>query len=149
MIPIPPDFSDILRLLNAHGVRYLLVGGYAVAVHGYPRPTADMDIWVAADPQNADRVVQVLQEFGFDVPELDASMIHTRRLMLRMGYPPVRIEFLCDLSAVEFESCYARREQFDLNGVPVQVISLSDLRKNKQASGRSKDKVDLDYLPET
>lgn len=146
MTPIPPDFNDILNLLNARGVEYLLVGGYAVSIHGRPRPTADLDIWIAADRTNADRVVGALKAFGFDVPGLDASLIHTRRQIIRMGYPPVRIELLCDLSGVEFAECYARRQTANFNGVPVNVISLPDLIVNKRASGRKKDIVDLDEL---
>ena len=87
---LPPDFKEFLRLLNAHHVEYLLIGGYAVGYHGYPRATADMDIWVALHPDNADRIVAVLKDFGFDPPDLSAELFLREWQIIRLGEPPVR-----------------------------------------------------------
>lgn len=145
-IPLPPDFSEFLRLLNANEVRYLLVGGYAVGYHGYVRATADMDIWVARDEENAQRLVDTLQEFGFGVEDLSPELFLEEERVIRMGVPPVRIEILTSISGVEFDECYEERivEQWD--DVQVNVISLPKLKSNKRASGRLKDLADLDYL---
>jgi hypothetical protein len=91
-IHLPPDFKEFLQLLNAHQVEYLLIGGYAVGYHGYPRATADMDIWIAMHPKNAEKVVVVLKEFGFDVPALSTELFLKANQIIRMGIPPVRIE---------------------------------------------------------
>ena len=146
-VHLPPDFKDFLRLLNAHQVEYLLVGGYAVGYHGYPRATADMDIWVAINPENADRLVAVLKAFGFDVAELSADLFLQKNQIIRMGVPPVRIEIITTASGVTFEDCYAQRVTDELDGTPVNLISLEHLKINKRASGRHKDLNDLEHLP--
>ncbi|MBI2901978.1 MAG: hypothetical protein HYY12_00125 [Candidatus Methylomirabilis oxyfera] len=91
-VNLPPDFREFLKLLNAHQVEYLLIGGYAVAYYGYPRATADMDIWIAVHSQNAERIVTALKEFGFDLPELSPALFLREGQMIRMGVPPVRID---------------------------------------------------------
>jgi len=146
-INLPPDFSEFLRLLNAHQVEYLLIGGYAVAYHGYPRATADMDIWIATHPRNAARVVAALKEFGFDVPALSVELFQTENQIVRMGNPPVRIEIATGISGVSFAECYAARVIDVLDGLEVSLISLHDLKRNKRASGRHKDLDDLENLP--
>ena len=146
-INLPPDFSEFLRLLNAHQVEYLLIGGYAVAYHGYPRATADMDIWIATHPRNAARVVAALKEFGFDVPALSVELFQTENQIVRMGNPPVRIEIATGISGVSFAECYAARVIDVLDGLEVSLISLHDLKRNKRASGRHKDLDDPENLP--
>lgn len=91
---LPPDFKDFLKLLNAHQVEYLLIGGYAVGYHGYPRATADMDVWIAIHPQNAEKLVAALKEFGFDVPELSVELFLTEDRIVRMGVPPLKTEIV-------------------------------------------------------
>jgi hypothetical protein len=130
-----------------HDVQYLLIGGYAVAYHGYPRATVDLDIWIAINPRNAERVVLVLREFGFDPPELEASLFLEPDKVVRMGMPPMRLELLTTVSGVVFEACYANRVSDMIDGVEIDLISLSDLKRNKQASGRHKDLNDLENLP--
>ena len=98
-----------LRLLNSYQVEYLLIGGYAVAYHGYPRATNDMDVWVAIHPDNAERLVSVLQAFGFSVPELSKELFLEEEKIIRMGVPPMRIEILTSISGVTFKECYADR----------------------------------------
>ena len=146
-ITLPPDFKEFLRLLNTHTVEYLLIEGYAVGYHGYPRATNDMDIWIAIHPDNADRMVTVLREFGFETPDLSPELFLQDHSMVRMGLPPMRIEVLTTISGVEFAACYAMRVTAMIDGVKVNLISLPDLKVNKQASGRYKDLDDLEHLP--
>ena len=96
-------------MLNANRVEYLLIGGYAVGYHGYPRATGDMDIWVAVNPENADRIVVALKLFGFAVPELSAELFLRRNQIIRMGLPPVRIELTTTISGVEFQRMLCRK----------------------------------------
>ena len=91
-IRLPPDFKEFLRLLNANRVEYLVVGGYAVGLHGYPRATVDLDVWVRATPDNAERLVQALRAFGFDLPTLQSQLFVDPRSIVRFGTPPFRIE---------------------------------------------------------
>lgn len=147
MIRLPPDFKEFLQLLNAHEVKYLIIGGYAVGYHGYPRATGDLDIWVAVDRQNAEKLVVVLQEFGFDLPDVSPDLFLEENKIVRMGLPPVRIELVTTISGVSFQDCYAERVRDTIEGIPVNLISLPKLKENKQASGRYKDLNDLENLP--
>jgi predicted nucleotidyltransferase len=146
-INLPQDFREFLKLLNAHRVKYLLIGGYAVAYYGYPRATADMDVWIEVETANADKIVAALKEFGFDLPELSAELFLTPEKIIRMGEPPFRIEIVTSISGVTFEDCYTSRVIDELDGVPVSLIGLIDLKENKKASGRYKDLDDLQNLP--
>ena len=146
-INLPPDFKEFLKLLNAHQVEYLLIGGYAVAYHGYPRATADMDIWIALHPRNAEGVVTSLKAFGFDLPELTPELFLKEGQVIRMGVPPVRIEIATSISGVRFEECYAARVVDVLDEVEVNLIDLGHLKANKKAAGRYKDLNDLENLP--
>jgi hypothetical protein len=141
------DFKEFLRLLNANRVDYLLVGGYAVGLHGYPRATVDLDVWVRATGDNAERVLRALREFGFDLPELEPTLFTDPRSIVRFGVPPFRIEVMTSIDGVEFEGCRAQAVEFDLDDVRVPVISLADLKINKRAAGRHKDLADLENLP--
>ena len=146
-IEFPSDFIEFLKLLNANAVEYLLVGGLAVAIHGYPRATADMDVWVARNESNADRIVTALREFGFDVPALNRSLFVEPDTIVRMGNAPMRIELMTTIEGVEFDECINRAIIYRIDDAPVQVIGLADLKANKQATGRSKDLDDLSNLP--
>lgn len=146
-LELPNDFKEFLRLLRARGVEYLVVGGWAVIYHGYPRATDDLDIWIAVSPTNAERIVNVFREFGFDVPELSADLFLKDDSLIRIGVEPVRIEVMTSISGVNFEDCYSRRLETELNEEPVSLINLRHLRQNKEASGRLKDLSDLENLP--
>ena len=143
---LPSDFKEFLNLLRSHGVKYLLIGGYAVIYHGFPRATGDMDIWIAIDPENARRMVETVREFGFDIPDLSPALFLQDNSMVRMGNVPVRIEILTRVSGVEFEACYGNRVEGEMDGVEVSLISLRDLLANKRASGRHKDLMDVEEL---
>src|SRR6266478_1987754 len=144
---LPNDFKEFLSLLRVHGVEYLLIGGYAVGYHGYPRATRDLDIWIAATQENASRVVSSLKEFGFDSPELSTELLLQPERMVRMGFEPLRIEILKSISGVSFGECYPDRIVDLLDGVEVSLISLKHLKINKKASGRLKDLADIEHLP--
>ena len=133
-------------MLNSHQVEYLLIGGYAVSYHGYPRTTADIDIWVAIQKENAEKLVTVLREFGFDAPQLTADLFLRQNQIIRMGNPPMRIELLTTISGVGFKACYSERIIDVIDDVEVQIINLEHLKCNKQASGRQKDLDDLKHL---
>ena len=146
-IHLPSDFKEFLKLLSVHQVEYLLIGGYAVGYHGYPRATIDMDIWIAMNPSNSERIVTVLKEFGFDLPELSPELFLKEWQIIRLGVPPVRIELATTVSGVNFNECYAERVVDILDGVKVNLISLRHLKINKKASGRHQDLADLENLP--
>ena len=146
-LELPKDFKEFLRLLRAHGVEYLLIGGWAVGYHGYPRATEDLDIWIALAPENVVRVVDVLMEFGFEVPSSTANLLHQEDQVVRMGVEPIRIELLTSISGVDFQECYRERLETLLDSEAVSLISLRHLKINKKASGRLKDLADLEYLP--
>jgi predicted nucleotidyltransferase len=146
-IELPFDFKEFLKLLNDKGVEYLLIGGYAVAYHGYPRATNDMDLWIAVHPDNAERVTAAVHEFGFTVPELTSRLFLQENKIIRMGVPPMRLEIATGISGVEFDECFKSRIVDVLDGVQVNIIDLVHLRANKKAAGRFKDLADLENLP--
>ena len=146
-ILLPPDFKDFLQLLNSEKVEYLLVGGYAVGYYGYPRATGDMDIWVAATRDNAERIARVLREFGFAAETVSPELFLEEGRVVRMGVPPMRIELLTGASGVDFQQCYADRKVDIIDGVEVSLISLEHLKLNKKAAARAKDLDDLENLP--
>ena len=148
MIILSPDFKDFLQLLNEHEVAYLLVGGYAVALHGYVRYTGDMDIWVLTSPENANKVVQVLKDFGAPQAEQFFDTLLLEKRVIGMGLPPYKIEVVTSIDGVTFEECFANRLTVEIEGITVAYLSLKDLRENKKASGRYKDLDDLQHLPE-
>ena len=139
---------EFLKLLNDHAVDYLLIGGYAVGYYGYPRTTADIDIWVAIRIDNARKLVDVFRQFGMLSDEITAELFMQPGDIVRMGLPPMRIEVLNEIDGVDFDASYAHRTQVEIDGVPVDMISLNDLRRNKQASGRHKDLDDIEHLPD-
>jgi len=147
VIELPSDFREFLQLLNEHEVRFLLIGGFAVAFHRYPRATQDIEIWFENSPTNAKRVVAAIRAFGFDVPKLNAELIQQPRKILRMGHPPMRIEMMNEIDGVAFEQCYQNSITSNVDGVSLRIISLADPKQNKQASARHKDLDDLEHLP--
>jgi predicted nucleotidyltransferase len=146
-IALPPDFKDFLKLLKSKKIKYLLIGGYAVGYHGYPRATNDMDIWIAIDNVNAELMVQVLKEFGFDIPQLSKELFLEENKIIRMGVAPMRIEILTTISGVDFEDCYQKKVVDEIDGIKVDIINLEQLKINKRASGRHKDLDDYENLP--
>jgi hypothetical protein len=146
-LTLPPDFKEFLKLLRVYDVRYLLIGGYAVGYHGYVRTTEDMDIWVAVHPDNAEKLVATLKAFGFDDPQLTPDLFLQKPKIIRMGFPPMRLEISTSISGVEFDECYQSRITDTLDDVEVDIIDVMNLKRNKKASGRTKDIADLEELP--
>ena len=134
-------------MLNEQKVEYLLIGGYAVGYFGYPRTTADMDIWVALNTANAQKLIEVFNQFGMSSDEITEDLFLTPGNIVRMGIPPMRIEILNEIDGVNFDICYAGREDVTIDEVPVHLISLKHLKENKKKSGRHKDLDDLEHLP--
>jgi len=147
MIRLPNDFKEFLQLLNDHRVDYLLVGGYAVGYHGYPRATVDLDIWVAVTPRNARHLVMVFKEFGFDAKELKEDLFLKENKIVRIGEPPLRIKVMTSVSGVDFDACYEQRIVDTIDGIQVNFINLENLKVNKMSAGRHKDLNDLENLP--
>lgn len=145
MIQLPPDFKEFLQLLHSFEIEYLVVGGYAVNYYGFARATADLDLWMASRPDNARRLTKALQAFGFD--SASPEMFLEPGKVVRLGVPPIRLELLTSISGCEFDPCYGRRQQVEIDGVEVSLIALDDLKQNKRATGRLRDQVDLQELP--
>jgi hypothetical protein len=141
------DFKEFLKLLNLNGVEYLLIGGYAVGIHGYVRATNDLDIWVNMNLNNARSIDRALREFGFGPALLTPELFLAKDTVIRMGRPPMRLEILTSISGVEFDECYSEKILVAIDELLVPVISLTRLRENKKASGRAKDVADLENLP--
>ena len=144
---LPPDFKEFLKLLNDKNIKYLLIGGYAVGYHGYPRATNDMDIWIAINPKTAKQMVAALKEFGFDTSLLSEELFLKENSIVRMGIAPIRIEILTTISGVNFEECFKQRIVDEIDGVKINIIGLKQLKINKKASGRHKDLDDYENLP--
>lgn len=146
-IALPEDFKDFLRLLNGKTVKYLLIGGYAVGYHGYPRATNDIDFWIEISPENISKIIAVIRDFGFDPPELQPELFLKDNRIIRMGIAPLRIEVSTGISGVDFSECFAEKIIAEIDQVAVNIISLRHLKINKKASGRLKDLADLENLP--
>jgi len=147
MIPIPRDFRDFIALLNERRVRYLIVGGYAVAYHGYPRATGDLDIFIELSRKNAAAMVGVFKSFGFTSADLKPDFFMEKGQVVRLGREPLKLEILNDISGVTFAECYRHRIRARIDRLRINLIDLPRLIDNKRASGRDKDLLDLKNLP--
>lgn len=136
----------MLTLLDKHGVRFLIVGGFAVAAHGFPRYTKDLDIWVECSADNANRLIAALDEFGFGSLGLTTKDFTTPDLVIQLGYEPNRIDLLTGLTGVRFEDAYPKRVTATIDGVVLPVIDRNSLAANKRAFGRPLDLADAEEL---
>lgn len=143
---LTPGFREFLSLLNEHRVEYLVVGGYAVGLHGHVRYTKDIDLWIDASDSNAHRLQSCLQNYFGRSPSREQLV--SPRLLLRIGATPNQIEIMTQIDGVAFAPCYSRRVQLNLDGLIIPFLSIADLRKNKAASAKPQDLADLDNLPE-
>lgn len=139
------DYRDMLAALVAEQARFLVVGAHALAVHGYPRGTVDIDIWIEPTAENAERVWRALAEFGAPLGDLGIDQRDFTRpdIVAQLGLPPNRIDFLTGVSGLTFESAWKRRIEAPVEGVTVPVLGIEDLVANKQATGREKDRADI------
>ena len=140
------DLREFIELLNAHEVRYLVVGAHAVAFHGRPRYTADIDFFVDSSPENAQRISDTLQEFGLVDIEVCSADFTASDLVIQLGVEPNRVDIMTSISGVQFDEAWKSRAAGELDGLPVQFISKELLKRNKAAVGRKQDLADLDYL---
>jgi hypothetical protein len=141
-----PDFKDFIELLNQHNVAYLIVGAHALAFHGRPRHTGDLDIWIKPSKQNAAKMVTVLNDFGFGSLELAEADFLKENYVTQLGYPPLRIDILNTISGVEFDDAYSNKTVGIVDDLNINFISISEFIKNKEATGRQKDLGDIASL---
>jgi hypothetical protein len=140
------DYKDILLAFSTGKVKFLLVGAYAMAAHGYPRATFDIDLWVMPDPENAQLVLQALEVFGAPLGELSPEDMQKEGVIFQIGVAPRRIDILTSVDGLQFDEAFAHSEIIEIEGIPVDVLSRADLIKNKQSTGRLKDLADVESL---
>ncbi len=140
------DFKEFIASLNSNQVRYLVVGGYAVAVHGHPRYTKNIDIWIENTPENAQKLIAAIDQFGFGSLGLQATDFLEPDTIIQLGYPPNRIDLLTSLAGVQFSNCFSEKLEVNLDGVAIFFIDLKNLILNKTASGRTQDLADVENL---
>ena len=140
------DFREFIKSLNDNGVRYLVIGGYAVALHGHPRYTKDLDLWVEPDGNNAKRLLQSLEQFGFGSLGLSEQDFSDPDQVIQLGYPPNRIDLIFSASGVDFKTCFESRQIVLIDNIEIKFIDLENLRKNKRSTGRLQDLADLENL---
>lgn len=140
------DFIDFIELLNQHHVAYMVVGAHALAFHGRPRHTGDLDIWIKPNNDNAAKMVAVLNDFGFGSLHLTKADFLKENYVTQLGYPPLRIDILNSISGVEFDEAFANKIVSEIDDLVVNFINITEFIKNKQASGRPKDLGDIDSL---
>jgi hypothetical protein len=143
---VNPDYRDMLSALSAEGAEYLIVGAYALAVHGVPRATGDIDLWVRPTPDNAYRVLAALRRFGAPLSELGESDFAVPGTVFQIGVAPRRIDILTSIDGVEFAEAWAARRSVDVEGLSVPVLSREHLIRNKKATGRLQDSADVARL---
>lgn len=147
-IELEKDFLDFISLCNKHKVEYLVIGGYAVAIHGYPRYTKDIDVSIQVSVKNAGAMVEVMKEFGFGSLNLTSQDFIKEGGFIQLGYEPLRIDIVNDLNGVSFENAMKNKKVVEYEGVSINFIGYDDLIKNKQYAGRSQDLVDIEKLKE-
>ena len=140
------DFKEFLELLNENKVKYLVVGGYAVAFHGHPRYTKDIDVWIELSPANANNILNALKEFGFGSLGLKPDDFLESDQIIQLGYPPNRIDILTSLKDLKFEDCYKTKVEVEIHGPHIDFIDIENLKKNKRATGRPQDLADAENL---
>ena len=140
------DFKEFVQLLIKHNTEYLIVGGYAVGIHGHPRYTGDLDIWLNPSEANAEKILKVVNEFGFSSYKLSVDDFTKVGNVIQLGYPPLRIDLLTEIDGVTFEECYPNKLIVEIDDMNVNFISYHDLIANKNASGRHRDLDDIENL---
>jgi hypothetical protein len=140
------DYKDMLQVLLDNGVRFLLVGAYAMGAHGYPRATGDIDIWVESTAENSERVYRSMAAFGAPLHEIDETTFVKAGVVFQIGVAPRRIDIMSAISGVEFDQAYQHRRTVEIEGMSIPILSYDDLVRNKRATGRDKDRLDADRL---
>ena len=145
-ISLEDDFLDFVRLCNYYHVKYLVVGGYAVSIHGYPRSTKDMDICIELSEPNAEKMIKVINDFGFSSLGLQKADFLKEHFITQLGFEPVRIDIINDLDGVAFEEAWNNRKIVNMMDVPVNFIGYNELLKVKEKAGRPQDLADVSKL---
>jgi predicted nucleotidyltransferase len=140
------DFKEFIKSLNDNQVRYLIIGGYAVALHGHPRYTKDLDVWIELSAKNAESIIAALDDFGFASVGLQAADFLEPKQVVQLGYPPHRIDILTSPTGIDFQTCYVARIIVDMDGIPVNFIDRANLIRNKRETGRYQDLADVENL---
>ncbi len=140
------DYRDMLRALSDERVKFLLVGAYALAAHGYPRATLDIDIWVMPSSENAEAVLRALQHFGAPLHNLTQEDLQKDGTVFQIGVAPRRIDIITTATGLQFEETYGRSVSVNIEGIEVQIPSIDDLILNKKAIGRTRDLADAEAL---
>jgi hypothetical protein len=140
------DFKEFIQLLNSNQVKYLVIGGYAVAIHGHPRYTKDIDIWIDMSKDNTEKLMSALTEFGFGNLGLTAQDFQESDQIIQLGYPPNRIDLITTPDGIDFTTCYQTKIEIIIDNISVNFIDLENLKKNKKTSGRLQDLADLENL---
>lgn len=143
---LSPDFKEFIELLNAHNVQYLIVGGYALAFHGHPRYTKDIDVWIATNTENAERMLKVLTDFGFSSLDLSQQDFLEQENIIQLGSPPNRIDILTSVDGIQFADSISESSIIEVDGVAIHLIGIHKLIENKTASGRLQDLADVEKL---
>lgn len=142
------DFRDLLRELSEADAEFLVVGAYALAVHGTPRATGDIDIWINPTPDNASQVYSALEQFGAPLDDLRVEDLHSPDVVFQMGLPPRRIDILTDISGVDFDDAWPNKVEEEVEGLTVPFLGAEEMLQNKRATGRPRDAIDADELEE-
>ncbi|HEW79822.1 MAG TPA: hypothetical protein ENH34_07670 [Phycisphaerales bacterium] len=145
---VQPDFKELLELLNAHKVEYVIVGAYALAFHGVPRFTGDIDIFVKPDPENAEKILAALKEFGFGSLGLTKSDFVDPDKVIQLGFAPVRVDLITSLTGLSWQQVFSGKVQGTYGDVPVYYLGRKEFLSNKKALGRKKDLADIEALDE-
>ena len=140
------DYRELLQELSVEKVKFLLVGAYALAAHGYPRATVDLDIWVMPSPENAKAVFRALARFGAFLNSLTERDLQQEGIVFQIGVAPRRIDIITSASGLQFDDAFRNSISLDIEGIQVHVLSMDDLIRNKRATGRTKDLADAEAL---
>lgn len=142
------DFREFVQLLIEHRAEYLIVGGYAVGVHGHPRYTGDLDIWLNPTAANAEKILACVNDFGFSSYNLTIQDFTKENNVVQLGYPPLRIDLLTTIDGVSFVECFANKKEVEIDDLTVNFISYKDLVANKKSTGRFRDLDDIENMKE-
>ena len=140
------DYKEMLQILLKNRVKFLVVGAYAMGAYGYPRATGDIDIWVESSPENSEKIYQSLSEFGAPISDIEQKTFCEEGIVFQIGLAPRRIDIITKIEGVNFQNAYSDKREIEVEGIKIPFISKEDLIKNKESTGREKDKLDAKYL---
>ncbi|MEP7141271.1 MAG: hypothetical protein ABI707_00310 [Ferruginibacter sp.] len=142
------DFEDFIALCNKYELEYLVIGGFAVSIHGYPRTTKDLDVCINRTEENAKKILSILNDFGFGSLNFKMEDFLKADMIAQLGYPPVRIDILNDLNGIDFDLAFNNKRLVNMNGIPTNFIGYNELLTNKERAGRDQDLLDIKKLKE-